>query len=381
VNVPAALARFEQIVGLIVIFGVLLDVFLTVLYARMGYSIFADFLAQLVWSGVFHLSRPFPKKRPLMLSFGGPLIVVVVLAFWISAVICGSAMIFHPELGTAVRSSSGETPRDFFTALYASGTSMITLGTGSLEPHTPASRLLYVFNPVIGMSIMTLTITYVVEIYNALHDRNTLALKLHLMSGKTGDAADLMAGLGSGGDFGPGYSQLAEVAAEIVSLKESHNFYPVLFYFRFRDALYSVSAVSLLALDTATLLTTALNEKRYGWLKGASAVITLREAAALLINTLEQTFLPKRAAGQVPDEQEMRRWRVRYFAALRRLQDADIETRPDEHAGAQEYAQMRRRWNPYIRTLAPAMGFSIHEVDPALREIRLPDDQPDPQPR
>lgn len=378
---PAALAWIEQIVGVIVIVGVLLDVFLTVLYARMGYSIFADFLAQLVWSSVSHLSQPFPKTRPLILSFGGPLIVVVVLAFWINAVICGSAMIFHPELGTAVRASTGQTPRDFFTALYAAGTSMITLGTGTLEPHTPASRLLYVFNPVIGMSIMTLTITYVVEIYNALHNRNTLALKLHLMSGKTGDAADLVAALGSGGDFAIAYSQLAEVAAEIVDLKESHNFYPVLFYFRFREALYSVSVASLLALDTATLLTTALDEKRYAWLKNASAVITLREGAALLISTLEQTFLPKRAAREAPDEREMRRWRVRYFAALRRLQAAGIQTRTDEHGGAQEYAQMRRKWNPYIRTLAPAMGFSIDEVDPALREIRLPDEQPDPQPR
>lgn len=379
---PGVFGRVEQIAGLVIVIGVLLDVFLTVLYARMGFSIAADSLAQLVWSAVFHLSRPFTKKRPLILSFGGPLIVVSVLAFWIVTMILGSAMIFQPQLGVAVRASSGETTRDFMTAVYTAGTSMITLGTGSLEPHTPASRLLYVFNPVIGMSLMTLTITYIVEIYNALHDRNTLALKLHLMSGKTGNAADLLAALGSGGDFTIAYSQLAEMAAEVVSLKESHNFYPVLFYFRFRDALYSVSMASLLALDTATLLCTALNEKRYGWLKNASAVITLREAATLLINTLEETFLPKRAAReQAPDQAEMMRWRLRYFAALRRLQDAGIETRTDEHAGALEYAEMRRKWNCYIRTLAPAMGFGIDEVDPALTEIRSRDEQAQPQSR
>ncbi len=378
---PLVLARIEQIAGIIVVFGVLLDVFLTVLYARMGYSIVADLLAQLVWSAVFYFSRPFTKKRPLILSFGGPLIVVAVLAFWIAAVICGSAMIFQPELGTAVRATGAETPRDFITALYAAGASTITLGTGALEPHTPFSRLLYIFDPVVGMSLMTLTITYIVEIYNALHDRNTLALKLYLMSGRTGDAADLVAALGSGGDFTISYSQVAEVAAEIVSLKESHNFYPVLFYFRFRDALYSVSMASLLALDTAALLSTALNEKRYGWMKNTTAVITLRDAAALLINTLEQTFLPKRAAGEAPDAEEMMRWRLRYFAALRRLQDAGIETRTDEHAGALEYVESRRKWNPYIRTLAPAMGFALEEVDPALRKIRLPEENAGPAPR
>lgn len=158
-NVPLALARIEQTAGAIVVIGVLLDVFLTVLYARMGYSIAADFLAQLVWSAVFHLSKPFGKNRPLILSFGGPLIVVAVLAFWIVAVICGIAMIFQPELGTAVRSSWGDTPRGFIGAVYAAGGSMITLGTGAIEPHTPATRLLYVFSPVIGMALMTLTIT------------------------------------------------------------------------------------------------------------------------------------------------------------------------------------------------------------------------------
>jgi hypothetical protein len=380
--VPAVLARLEQIAGIIVIAGVLLDVFLTVLYARMGYSILADLLAQVVWSSVFRLSRLFQKHRPMILSFGGPLIVVAVLGFWIVALILGSALIFRPELGTGLRAQGAHTPRGFITAIYVAGTSMITLGTGTLEPQTPFIRLLYVFNPVIGMSLMTLTVTYIVEIYNALHDRNTLALKLFLMSGKTGDAADLVAALGSGGDFAVGYSMLAEIGAELVSLKESHNFYPVLFYFRFREALYSVSMASLIALDTATLLSTALNEKRYGWLKNAAAVITLREAGALLINTLQQTFLPKRAAGsEAPDEAELKLWRLRYFTALRRLQDAGIETRVDEDAGAREYAEVRRKWNPYIRTLAPSMGFGIDEVDPALRTIRAYDAQAQQQPR
>lgn len=193
------------------------------------------------------------------------------------------------------------------------------------------------------------------------------------MSGRTGDAAHLVAALGAGGDFTVSYSVLAEIAGEIVSLRESHNFYPVLFYFRFRDALYSVSMASLLALDAATLLTTALDEKRYGWLRKAVAVITLREAAILLINTLQQTFLPKRPAeSEAPGEEELTRWRLRYFAALRRLQDAGIETRTDEHSGAREYTEMRRKWNPCIGALAPAMGFAIDQVVPPSEKFDYP---------
>jgi hypothetical protein len=53
----------------------------------------------------------------------------------------------------------------------------------------------------------------------------------------------------------------------------------------------------------------------------------------------------------------------------------------DEDAGAREYAEVRRKWNPYIRTLAPSMGFGIDEVDPALRTIRAYDAQAQQQPR
>ncbi len=36
----------------------------------------------------------------------------------------------------------------------------------------------------------------------------------------------------------------------MTGVKESHHFYPVLFYFRFREPFYSVSRSARLALDT-----------------------------------------------------------------------------------------------------------------------------------
>jgi len=37
------------------------------------------------------------------------------------------------------------------------------------------------------------------------------------------------------------------------AIKETHHFYPVLFYFRFQETFYSVSHMTLMALDTAHL--------------------------------------------------------------------------------------------------------------------------------
>jgi len=57
--------------------------------------------------------------------------------------------------------------------------------------------------------------------------------------------------------------------------KEAHHFYPVLFYFRFSDPYHSVSHSTLVALDTVSLIKSALDDQKYSWLKEAGAVAQL----------------------------------------------------------------------------------------------------------
>ncbi len=361
-----ALRWLEPVAGALVVASILLDIFLTVLYARMGYSIFADRLARYIWKGVCLVTTPLGSRRPLALSFGGPLIVVFIVAFWVAVLILGQALIFHPALGTAVTASNGATPRGFAGAVFAAGSSTVMPGSSTIQPNTSGFRILFLFNAVTGLSILTLTVTYIVEIYNALHDRNTLALKFFLLTRQTGDAAELIAGLGSGGDFSAGYSMIAEAAAEVIALKESHNFYPVLFYFRFRAPYYSVSMMSTIALDAASLIASALDEHRYGWMAESAAVVALREAAFLLIGTLQETFLPRNSIDRHrPDSRRIETWRRRYSNALLRLGKAGLDVSLDHACGVEKYIALRREWDPYIRTLAPAMGFHLEEIDTA----------------
>ncbi len=102
-------------------------------------------------------------------------------------------------------------------------------------------------NSLIGMSVMSLVLTYVMQIYNALRSRNALGLAIQTLSNETGDAAELIAGLGPQGQFNSGYNNLSTLASNACAVKESHHFYPLLFYFRFTEPYYSVS-------KTATVL-------------------------------------------------------------------------------------------------------------------------------
>ncbi len=194
---------------------------------------------------------------------------------------------------------------------------MAIVGASDFTPQTSLTRLLFLLNSLVGMSVMSLTLTYLMQVYAALQRRNVLAMNLHFLSGSTGDAAELLARLGPRGEFSGGYTNLSERGVEMTQTKEAHHFYPVLFYFRFSDSCHAVSRTALLALDTVSLIKTALDEQKYGWLKEAGGVVQLWDASMMLVTALQDNFLPQGAPDQEaqPDAQTQDRWRARYRAA------------------------------------------------------------------
>jgi hypothetical protein len=261
------MGRLEQGLGILLVLIILLDIFLTVLYARIGTSIIGSRLGRLVWASFLKASKPAGPRRGAILSFCGPLILVLLVGLWAFGLTLGAALIMHPELGTSIRADNGETPTDFVTAIYAGGSSIAIVGASNFTPHTSPMRLLFLLNSLIGMSVMSLILTYVMQVYTALQRRNVMAMNIHFLSACTGDAAELLARLGPQGQFSGGHTNLSELGVEMTQAKEAHHFYPVLFYFRFSDPYHSVSRSTLVALDTVSLIKSALDDEKYRWLK------------------------------------------------------------------------------------------------------------------
>jgi hypothetical protein len=355
----------ERLVGVALMAAVLADVFLTVLYARAGTGILSRQLAHLVWR-VFHsVGARLGRTQSLALSLCGPSILVLLVAVWAGTLCVGAACVIHHALGRTVVAQSGSTTTDFVTAMYAAAGSLSIVGN-NYSPRSTIFRFLYLFNSLAGLSVMSLTLTYLMQVYSALHRRNELGLKVHLQTAETGDAAELIARLGPSGQFSAGYATLSEFAGEVSSTKEAHHFYPVLFYFRFRDAYYSVSRFTLVALDTASLMRTALDDHLYGWLQASAAVELLARGPVMLLKTLGSSFPSARPdADGGPSEQQKQRWRLRYVAAIARLKQAGIRTAADERAGADKYVRSRAEWDKYITALAPVMAYRIEEIDSA----------------
>ena len=120
----------EQIGGAGLMLLFLADIFFTVLYARAGTGLLAPHWNRLVWASLKGLSGLFGRRRGSALSFAGPLIVILLIAFWALGLTVGAALIIQPELGIGIRPSSGDTPRDFITALFAAENSLTIVGGG-----------------------------------------------------------------------------------------------------------------------------------------------------------------------------------------------------------------------------------------------------------
>jgi hypothetical protein len=359
-----ALNAIEQIAGAVVTAVVLLDIFLTVLYARAGIAVFSPVVAKTIWYLFRVVSRPFGRHRGTMLSFCGPAILLALIFVWAVGLTLGSALIMHPHLGGGIVASQGTTPRDFMPALYAASSSLAIVGASDFTPQTPAFQAFYMLNSLIGMSVMSLLLTYVMQIYNALKNRNALGLSLQSLSDDTGDAAELIAGLGPEGQFNTGFTTLSSLAFNASAVKESHHFYPLLFYFRFVEPYYSVSRTATVLLDSVSLVKSALSDEEYRWLKESATVAQCWRAAMLLVAMLEKVFLrgqpaQPESAGTALREQ----WRTRYLGALERMQQAGIKTIADPAAGFETYVALRERWDGHIARLRESMMYQADEID------------------
>lgn len=355
----APLLTFEQIIGAALTLLFLIDIFLTVLYARAGTGLLAPYWNRGVWAALRAIAMASGRDRGTVLTFAGPLIVVSLIGFWAFGLAVGAALVIQPELGVGVRSSDGQASTDFVTALLVAGNSLSIVGGGSTyAPQTTGTRLIFLTNSLIGASVLSLLLSYLVQVYSGLRERNSLALTIDLMSEGSGNAAKLLARLMPGGDPGHAASQLGSLLPSLAAIKEAHHFYPLLFYFRFEDPRYAVSRLAFVLLDLTTLIQAALDTKLYGTLAASGSVTSLRYGTVLLLQTLDRNF-PSCDTSEA-DESARSRDRETYAAAAAILAEAGISLRPD---GFERYVAERRAWEPLVRRIAPMLGYATEDID------------------
>ena len=352
-----------QALGFAIVALALADVFLTVLHARGDAGVLSTRLNRALWFLIREGSKLAGRRREQIRAYAGPLALVLTVGMWVGLITFGFALVAWPDLGTAIRSPVMRTPTDFFTALYYSGMALTTLGLGDFMPLTRSTRGAMLAEALLGFSVVTLSLTYFLGVYNALTRRNAFASELHYMSARTGDAAELLVRIGSGGEFdGDARSDLAAVARELLLLLQTHHAYPVIHMFHQMDISQAPSRVALLTLDTATLVRSALDPARYHDFIDSAAVEMLWDGGLQLLIESGRDLLSDAEldATAVPDAVG---WRDRYITARARLEAAGYAVAPDVGAGAEAYARQRRRWDRRVRAFAAHMGHDWADIE------------------
>jgi len=298
--------------------------------------------------------------------------VVMLLGVWSWSLGIGAAMILQPHLGDSIVVPGSDTPTDFVAAMYAAGTSLAITGASEFEPRTEPMRMLYLVNSLVGTTVVTLAVTYLLQLYSSLQRRDTLALDVHLYTSETGDAAELIAAMAPLGDFSLTTNNLAGIAQAMTHLEEAHHFYPVLFYFRAAHESESLIRVLLVSLDTVSLIRTALSDRECVRVGHSAPIIQLWRASLMTAYMLQSIFLAQPDPPEYhASEDAKEKWRERYRAAHARLARCGLAVQEDIERGAEKYLQMRERWQRTIEVLTEHVGYPYERMDPAASPSHL----------
>ncbi|WP_164704693.1 potassium channel family protein [Blastococcus litoris] len=201
-------------------------------------------LSRLILSGTWRVARWVGGPTRLA-ELAGPLGVVAVIGTWGGAVVLGGALVYWPYIDQ-FSYSAGLNPdarADFLDALYLSLTTTSTLGFGDLVPTEGWLRVATPIQALLGFSLLTAAVTWVLQVYPALNRRRTLATRLTTL-----DQSGFREALPHA-DSAMAAILLSDLAGQVAQMRVDLTQYAETYYFRSQDARSSMPATLPYALD------------------------------------------------------------------------------------------------------------------------------------
>jgi len=242
------------IAGIFCIVVVLFDAFQTIILPRraIGRLRLTRIFYILTWNPWSFLAGRLrnPRKRETILSYYGPLSLILLLAVWAGVLVLGFALIYY-----ALGSPFADTQQSGLRSdLYVSGTTIFTLGLGDLVPHDPWARVVIILESGTGLGLLAVVMGYFPVLYSAFSRREVSISLLDARAGSPPTAAELLRRHSFQGADQSLSVLLLEWERWSAELLESHISYPLLCYFRSQHNNQSWISALTAILDTSALL-------------------------------------------------------------------------------------------------------------------------------
>ena len=319
--------------GLVLAAMTLLDVFETVVVPG-GSRASLKVAKRLVWA-LLPLWKAARGKLHGLSSAFAPLVLVLCFVIWMAFLAVGFGLMsyaaraqFHPPL------------RSFFDGVYIVGSSLVTVGLAESNPFGLA-RWIVLAAGFCGLAVMTMAVTYLLEVQSSVSKRDIGIIKLNTSAGEPPSAVTLLqrfAAIGNQSELGP---LLRDGRDWCATVRQSHSNHPSLIYFQSVGTGAGWPAALGALLDLALLSEHCLDEQ------------SLRGAAVLLRD--EGTRMARELAGVIglkpsevgADEAELRQ-------AVERLQSSGYRLREDADFAA--IAEQRAQYRSCVDALARHLG-------------------------
>ena len=263
------------LVGVLLVTAVVRDVFHT-LFHPVGHGSIAPQVMKTVW----RLLRLLPADRRIA-TLTGPLGIAVVVLTWGFMAVVGWTLIYFAQMpeGFAYGSELNPAARhDLIDSLYLSLVTIATLGFGDVVPTSVSLRLAAPFEALFGFMLLTAAVSWVLEIYPALHRRRVLAMQLSTL--RRAREAEPDAGID-----GVPVDVLTSLAASVVEARNDFTQYGATYYFRDLEVDASLAA----SLEYATQLAAEASASSRPQMRMAGALMST--AVDSLAELLDQEFL------------------------------------------------------------------------------------------
>ncbi|MCM0675557.1 potassium channel family protein [Micromonospora phytophila] len=212
----------STVVGIGVVVIVLRDVFHTLLHPA-GRGTLARLVMRLVWRSTGRGGR-----TGRISGLAGPLGMAAVAVIWGAATTLAWALIYLPHMPEGFSFSSGVQPHernDLLDSVYLSLVTVATLGFGDIVPTSGWLRLVAPVEAVVGFSLLTAVVSWILEVYPALTRRRILALRLALLRRARNHPED------EPPEHLPP-DLLADLAAAVAGVRVDLTQFPASYYFR-----------------------------------------------------------------------------------------------------------------------------------------------------
>ena len=304
------------------------DLFYTTLSTN-GAGVISGFISRNIWKIILFLKN---KLKADLLKFGGIMILLSIFISWIMMAWAGYSLIYQLDPSNIFNTKS-DAPASFWDKWYYAGYTLSTLGYGDFYVEKTGWKLFSVITSLSGLSIVTIAITYLIQVISSEIAQRQLAL--HISTFGQSSEEILINILKENGSVNL-QSQFESISLQVLSHSQHMLAYPVIHYFH-ASKLRDSAAINLAILDEALsiLLIVQTKEEFNSNVKYTS----LRKSLTVYLQTMEdgEFVKPANIAPAIPD-----------LTALLKLEAFEVPTANLIKRGYDSLEYRRKIWKSII---------------------------------